>query len=191
MAPLAFFNRHACSDFPPQHSYECAQPRASLAISFSAVQRTNTSSRCNKSNKKVSFNRRVTYSQIIHLNNYTTEEIKACWFDGEEFHVMKTDARIAAARLVETGSIAAGSNNDDNMQCGRGLESYVRSTRMLKRGNRMVARWEVLEEQELQFQQRRIDLERIAKIYEAASAAALAQARETGVKDELQQMSTI
>lgn len=186
MAPLATVDINADTVEYSEHSYECkASPKRPLVSpSPPSGQRT-------LAKKSVSFNRRVILSKTIHITAYTTDEVHACWYNGEEFYIMKTDARVTAQLIAEKSPVLL-EDGAENVWCTRGLESFVQETRALKRNTRNLSRWAVLDEQEMQhLTTRTVDSERLARVYMSASASALEQARALGLDDELELMTIL
>ena len=78
----------------------------------------------------------------MHVNEYTDEETRNCWFTDKEFKSMKEHARMMAQLLTDTGN----SMPDNDMFCSRGLENFTQE-RIQNKKTGLIA---VLEEQALQ-----------------------------------------
>jgi hypothetical protein len=163
MPPLSSsYDNHARAiHFETEHSYSVCAPLTKRPYP--------------KAKKVVTFQQSVKAKKTLHINNYTEEEIQACWFDDDESKQMKEEFRLAA-NLAMNGLLP--------QESSRGLELYTKEAQS-RRQHKATAREEVLDEQELQWDEGAYDPEYIAQIYEAASASSRARARSTGFQDEL------
>lgn len=130
--------------------------------------------------RSVHFEERVRAKRTIHVNEFTAEEIRTCWYSDKEFKTMKDEVR-NAGEFIEQGLF----ETDTADRCRRGAKAHgplqTQSRRTIKRAVRKA----VLEEQELQFDEGSYDPEFIAEVSSIKSAQSQASARQAGLDDEL------
>ena len=119
------------------------------------------------------------------LDQYTGEEIDACWVSKEEFKQIRSDIKFAAG-LVANGSL----DQDTEQHCQRGLE-YQTTVGSLRRNRLQIAAFEaVLDEQDMQYDQYDgvVEPSLIAEAYRSISKSAMEKARSIAMKDEMDAM---
>lgn len=107
----------------------------------------------------VSFGVMDTIYDVLHLHDYTAEEIKASWFDRVDLRQMKDAVKIEA-RLLDRGVLMEG--GDVTI---RGLEGRTRCGVQIKRANKLKAYSAVFMELEAQYELGFLDEEAIADEY--------------------------
>ena len=138
-----------------------------------------------KKKKYASFRKRLSYRYVISLDQYTEEEIDACWFSREELRTIRTDVKFAVDRLTN-------GNLDDSAEqyCQRGLECQTPLAALKRNRLRIATREVVLDEQDIQYNQYGyvIDPFLIAAACQLISKSASENARSIALKDELDAM---
>ena len=129
------------------------------------------------SRKRVTFCEKVKARRTIHLNNYTDDEIDACWYSDLEYYAMKEEIR-AVAHLLQEGIV------DIHEDVARGLESRCSSGASRRRELRQAAIDAVLDEQEYQDSCRTCDPDYMALMYKHAGHSAVEDARIQGLCDQ-------
>lgn len=123
-----------------------------------------------KPRKSVSFNQVVRAKRTIHISDFTAEEIRSCWYKGQEYEVMKQDLRFEV-KLLENDCFIE--NPSRMTHTSRGLEFFSSTMNgRARRETKRHARNAVLEEQRLQREEGSYDPEFIADIYSAVTKAA-------------------
>ena len=136
--------------------------------------------------------RHVTFSEVVkvktalHLNDFSDDEIKASWYDMDDFDAMKRSAR-KVVYAIKNGMV-------DKLPadcCIRGLELKIDSERRRRRvANIDAAIDAVLEEQEYQFEQGVTEPASLALAYSTASLAASREAHNRGLQDRFDAQSS-
>jgi hypothetical protein len=108
--------------------------------------------------KSVYFSKVVKVARILHINDYTEQEIAACWYNYDECQATKDDVAQCASRILQQ-------EDETEDFCRRGLE--FRTPRGAKRrmGNKEIGRDAVLDVQEMQHKQNWHDPLYIARVY--------------------------
>ena len=135
--------------------------------------------------KSVSFRNSVRCRRTISLNQYTKEEINACWVTEDESKSIRSDVKFAS-NLLASGFL----DSDTEQHCRRGLE-YQTTLGALRRNRIQVATREpVLNEQDIQHHQCGIIVEPslIAAAYQPISQSAIEKARSIALKDAMDAM---
>ena len=88
-----------------------------------------------------------------HLNEYTDEEIRKCWFQTDEYQVIRQNAKLAARlserrRLLITTPTTDNGDTEDETLYVRGLEAFTRQGRFERQRNKRTGLVAVLEEQQ-------------------------------------------
>jgi hypothetical protein len=96
-------------------------------------------------------------------HEYTTEELDACWFRGDEY------AQITRSCCKQIEKLEQGAKLKDQKYCARGLESHTRLAALAKAQNRRAAWDAVLDEQDEQISLGVVDDEPISRRYHDAS----------------------
>lgn len=128
--------------------------------------------------KTVSFAAIVKSRNIIHINEYSSEEVSSSWYSREELREIKAEAKIIAN--------SADSANDD--VCLRGLEARIAAGARLKRQNRVQARAAVFFEQEMQEEDGYSDPDAIADAYFDSSERCQVEAQMVALRDQKEAM---
>lgn len=127
----------------------------------------------------VRFEPRVRCRKAIHLNDFTEDELSACWYSHKEFMSMKAEVRYTSG-LIEAGLL----DDDSENYCRRGADAHspeeVRQRRLIKQAVRTA----VLEEQTLQWREGSCDPEFIAEVSRVKSSQSAATSRKNGIADE-------
>mmetsp|Transcript_5354 Transcript_5354/g.15547 ORF Transcript_5354/g.15547 Transcript_5354/m.15547 type:complete len:204 (+) Transcript_5354:266-877(+) len=132
--------------------------------------------------RRVSFGVMVATYEVMNLEDYTSDEKKATWFDSNDMRRMKESVR-SEAKLAESGLLVQG----DDVSL-RGLESRTRDGLKRKRRNRMNAYAAVFFEIDCQDQEGFIDEELIADAYFTHTEHCSMTAQMIGKRDEKEAM---
>ena len=175
MAPLSSLHPCQSTTIVAEHSF-----------SPSISNKTSKTSPTNKKSikKSITFSEAVKVKKTIHINNYTDDEIDACWYSNEECQRIRSDVKYAI-QLVNNGLL----EQDTEQYSRRGVECKTRENQLRRKQLRMAAWFAVFEEQEYQYDEQHVDeldVEYISHAYKTASSAALKIARATALKDELE-----
>jgi hypothetical protein len=100
-----------------------------------------------KATRAISFSPDVRVKKTLHLNNYSNDEIDACWYNEAETKAIREQAR----RTVE--QMQAEADLDGPKYCTRGLEILTAEGRRQRMENRFQAWDAVLNEQERQVEE--------------------------------------
>ena len=128
--------------------------------------------------KNVSFASVVNTNSIIHINDFSPEEIKMTWYNREELRVIKAEAKIVANSL----------DKENTCLCLRGLEARTSAGARRKRQNRVEARGAVFFEQEMQDEDGYSDPDAIADAYFYSSERCQAEAQMLALRDQEEAM---
>eukprot|EP00538_Stauroneis_constricta_P005028 CAMPEP_0119571400 /NCGR_PEP_ID=MMETSP1352-20130426/44101_1 /TAXON_ID=265584 /ORGANISM="Stauroneis constricta, Strain CCMP1120" /LENGTH=240 /DNA_ID=CAMNT_0007621079 /DNA_START=397 /DNA_END=1119 /DNA_ORIENTATION=- len=139
---------------------------------------SNISSNSNMSatKKTVTFHECVRVKKTIHINNYTDDEIDACWFSRQDMANIRQDI---AAALQSSSSSPSGPDAAEM----RGLECRTEQGSQQRRRDRHESLSSVLDEQELQRHERQFDDEMIAAVYSDTTQQAQLRASVAGMLD--------
>lgn len=130
--------------------------------------------------KSVSFHPSVSVRKTIHINNYTDDEIDACWYNDKERQDIRGDIHFVV-NLISNDLL----RQDTEEYSRRGIDCRTRENVARRQKLRSLAWYSVFEEQDTQFDVGIFEPECIAYAYNATSAAASEIARSTALKDEL------
>ncbi|KAG7354361.1 hypothetical protein IV203_003717 [Nitzschia inconspicua] len=134
-----------------------------------------------KTTKSVSFLSTVKVSPCLHINDYTKQEKKLCWFSSEEMSNIKNDIRESIHLLCE--NIFFSEEEEDI--CSRGLEVFMPQESAARRERRQDAIQAVLEEQQAQWDNNEcFDDDLIAEAYQHFTTLSLIIARKNALRDE-------
>ena len=128
----------------------------------------------------VCFHARVRCRKTIHLNEFSDDEISACWYSDQQYSNMKEEVQ-NVADLIDRGLLGA----DNTRYCLRGAESKAPLQSRRRRKIRLAVHREVLKEQALQWAEGTLDPEFIARVCQVESARSLAYARRLALEDEV------
>jgi hypothetical protein len=131
--------------------------------------------------RSVSFSPSVAFRNIIHISDYTNEEIAACWYDDVDLELFKVDDIQTTLWLMANGYLDV--INDERI-CARGLESCTQTGKASKRQRREAAIDVVMDELELQMDEGITDPEMIAFAYFEKTRLSKALARVMGLSDQ-------
>jgi hypothetical protein len=129
--------------------------------------------------RKVTWNPTVNGRSVLHINDFTDEEVQAAWFRAHEFECIRADIRLAVA-LIERGDLP----QDTLQYTKRGLEYRTEVGAQLREDNKTAARDAVLDEQEDQWNAGIFDSETLSRIYISRSCHCQVEARKQGLQDE-------
>jgi hypothetical protein len=117
------------------------------------------------------------YKKIPSKEDYTTEELKACWYTAEE------KSRIYDHCRIEIRNMNEGSKLKGEKYFSRGLEGHTTGGAALKQENILLAVDAVLDEQMIQWKGGFCDEDAIAAVYYAASSSSQVSANIVGLAD--------
>mmetsp|Transcript_12211 Transcript_12211/g.35422 ORF Transcript_12211/g.35422 Transcript_12211/m.35422 type:complete len:249 (+) Transcript_12211:241-987(+) len=142
---------------------------------------SNISSNSNMSatKKTVTFHECVRVKKTIHINNYTDDEIDACWFSRQDMANIRQDI-VAALQSSSSSSLSPSGPDAAEM---RGLECRTEQGSQQRRRDRHESLSSVLDEQELQRHERQFDDEMIAAVYSDTTQQAQLRASVAGMLD--------
>lgn len=139
-----------------------------------------TSVSTNKKKRKVSFFAGVKVRNILHINDFSDEEIATCWYRSREYAAMKAQTKSTLIVLLKHG----GSDVDSNEHCARGLEYKTRMGAMQRRTNKMSGWMAVLDLQSAQLCKESENTVAISEAYIAVTKQCAALAHSKGLMDE-------
>ena len=117
-----------------------------------------------------------TFHEVLHINDYSDEEINLTWYDKNEIQMIKAENKAVANMINHV-------MENENL-CFRGLENRQRAHAIEKRRNKANARALVFLEQEIQKEQGAEDPEALADIYYDATQHCQVAANMMGLRDE-------
>jgi hypothetical protein len=112
-----------------------------------------------KPKKSVSFSESARMKKHIHINNFTQEEIDACWFPEAE----RSQSRQEIDYTIEL--MTRGEDIDASKYCTRGLECRTPQGAATKNQNKVDAWDTVMDEQDRQFSIGIIDIDSLSMAY--------------------------
>jgi len=139
--------------------------------------------------RRVQFNMEPTVHPVEHLNDISDRQIQAVWISFDEMAAIKQSyANIVKImmRLREQFVEDLGKGI-----CARGLEFRTREASKRRKRNKTAAIHAVLDEQEIQDEDGIHDPVFIAEVYRAVTAPVRQAARQRGLKDELDMISSL
>ena len=128
--------------------------------------------------RHIRFSASVEQRTILGRHEYSTSELDACWFRGDEY------ATITRSCCKQIEKLEAGENLRDQKFCSRGLESHTRLAALAKTQSRRNAWDAVLNEQYEQLSLGVVDDEPVAQLYQHASSSSLMWAQRVGLQDQ-------
>ena len=112
--------------------------------------------------KSVSFSKRIRVRKVISRHQYSSQEIRRCWFDEEEEFLMRKRAKMEA-RLLDWGHF------NYKKDTPRGLEDLTQGGSERRRRNHMDSMVAVFTEIDSQEDEGVVDEEAIAEAYSPTS----------------------
>lgn len=142
--------------------------------------------------KKVAFvAKTVQVRSHIHLNDFSSSEMKKSWYTASEIDDIRREARLVTEWMNSTSSSKdddelwmTRANEGSSIFCERGLEYRTREGARRRIENKIRARNAVLCEQELQRRACIFDTDYMAKIYILVSTRCQLAAQRLGQQDE-------
>ena len=134
--------------------------------------------------QSVSFKPNVVVYPTKHINDYTEEEIRICWYNEQEERVITSDCMSIIKAMVKDEEQSISSTSD----CIRGLEYRTPEGQKRRMSNKFCAMDAVLDEHEMQWQDNKNDVDELRKIYSTYSAPSHDAAHLIGLEDERQAM---
>ena len=128
--------------------------------------------------RRVRFAPSVSARYIPTLEQYTSAELAACWFQADEYSKSRREC-VKVIKQMDAGGVFK-----DKKYCSRGLESHTRTGSLAKKQNRRAAFEAVLLEQEDQRQFGVVDEESIAERYRDVSSSCQLWAIRVGLQDQ-------
>lgn len=105
----------------------------------------------NTEKNSVRFHNDVKVKRILHVMNYTDDEIEACWYSREEYMKIQKGVSMTLDLMKLLNANNANKNKVTSLSfCTRGLEDLSSEERRSKRIRRHNAVWAVLHEQDRQ-----------------------------------------
>jgi hypothetical protein len=111
--------------------------------------------------KSVAFSGNVRMKKHMHINNYTPEEIEACWFTKAELSQSSEEI----SYTIELMTRGEGADIDASKYCTRGLECRTPLGAATKNKNKIAAWDSVMDEQDKQFNMGINDVDTISMVY--------------------------
>jgi hypothetical protein len=134
-----------------------------------------TSSDCSSTNSQstaetehelgVRFSETIQVRKTLSRKDYTTKEIQACWYNGEEKQTIHRHCNKEIRKMNDGRKLKV------EKYCSRGLEGYTTVGAAAKKRNRSLAMNAVLDEQMIQWEEGIFDEDTIAEIYYQASSS--------------------
>jgi hypothetical protein len=137
---------------------------------------TRQSRKISVSGRKIAFSGTLQVEEIIHVSEYTQDEVSSTWYDRKEIGSFKEDRKNAAKRIDQ------GVSSDSD--CLRGVESLTVAGARIRYESVLVGINSVLDEQELQDLDGKEDPEMLAHIYRLNTHQSEALAHQRGLSDE-------
>ena len=144
---------------------------------------SSSSSSSSSSRRSVSFSTTIveTVETVLHISDYTPNEINDCWFSRDEFNLMKEQVQ-ECVKLLENNSTTTSSTTE----CTRGLEWRTKSGSKRHRRTKMAARDALIVEQEfMREDDGGIDADSLAQLYSSMTKKSLDEARTRGLQDAI------
>ena len=143
--------------------------------------------------KVIKFDKVVQVHKILHIDDYTTDEIDACWYTPQEVQSIHDDINMvldcweqADEERLSLHEQSQESYNNDNLPCRRGLEKRFYDRRQVSKSRFLNGCFAVFEEQELQWEEEETDVEYLSRVYKVASRSSLSleEAHKMALHDE-------
>lgn len=145
-----------------------------------ATMSTETVERVPSKTKSVSFKSTVRVYPCLHINDYTTEEVTACFLSRKEMSSIKNDLRATLQLICDTLPFT---EEEGSEICSRGLEPMLPQGAM-RRHRRREAVSAVLKEQQAQRDNKEYDTDLIADAYTEFTCISERIARKMAKEDE-------
>lgn len=129
--------------------------------------------------KSIRFNETANCRHILHINDYTDEEIIACWHQRCEHKEIKKDVKFAVS-LYEDGSL----EEDTEDYCVRGLELHIPEIALRRSLIKQACLEATFSEQGLQWDENVDDPECLAVISQEYSALSQDLAKALAIQDQ-------
>jgi hypothetical protein len=130
--------------------------------------------------RRVTFNHFVKVERVLHLSEYTDDEMDDTWISRKECEKIRNEIKKLVQIVNDGGTLE---ENDDTTM--RGLEYRTISGCERRSKNKLLARSAVLDEQDRQWEIGEGDPEYISWIYNTMSYKLAIEAKERGQEDEL------
>jgi hypothetical protein len=177
----------ASADSTIDDSVNSEPEQASGSTRKSALKQSSSPNRLAAQRIRIRFHENVQRRWHFGRHEYTTEELDACWFRGEEYQQIASSCCKNIQRLEEQQQLDDAKrikNNNNKKFCSRGLESHTHLAAIAKNRNRRVAWDAVLDEQYDQVSLGAIDEEAIASCYRDCSSSCRLWAIHVGQQDQ-------
>ena len=138
--------------------------------------------------KCVTFYGQVTCHSVLHHNDYTDEEKRSCWYDGDEWRDIQQSIREAVSSMPNEIIEISASNKLarlDEFIAWRGLETRTRSKSRCKKERRLTVCKAIMNEQNQQWEGGVLDPIRIALVSDRLTYSSRVHARMVAAMDEL------
>jgi hypothetical protein len=119
-----------------------------------------------KAKRSITFSPFATIHNVLHINDYSDEEIACAWYDADELETIKKIDVIYTLSMMKGGLRIP---EDNPWYCGRGLESFTQEGSTIRRSNKEKAWDAVLDEQDSQRENGICDPQAIANAYSELS----------------------
>jgi hypothetical protein len=119
-----------------------------------------------KAKRSITFSPFATIHNVLHINDYSDEEIACAWYDADELETIKKMDVIYTLSMMKSGLRIP---VDSPWYCGRGLESFTQEGSTIRRSNKEKAWDAVLDEQDSQRENGICDPQAIANAYSELS----------------------
>jgi DUF1365 family protein len=141
---------------------------------------TETINICSSSKAKrvISFSPQVKVIPTLHLNTYSREENRACWYRSAELKRIRQEVYYTVELMEENHEI------NESRHCKRGLERFTKEGSCRKTQNKLKGWSAVFEEQEVHFLQEVANPEMIALVYSKTTRSCQMTAYIMAVCDE-------
>jgi hypothetical protein len=110
--------------------------------------------------RSVSFDEEVTVRELLHLKEYSEEEIEATWYTDIDLSFIREECVVTIEKMTGRKLLV-----EDGMLCSRGLEYMTPKGSHLRHENRCISIDCVLDEQDLLWRRGTVDPERLARFY--------------------------
>ncbi|KAG7359784.1 hypothetical protein IV203_034882 [Nitzschia inconspicua] len=148
---------------------------------------SSTTTPTTKDQRSVSFKTKVLVRRIMHLSDYTKQEVGACWYDRADMERIKKHAKytLKQFRLQKVGVECSEFDSlfEDDKLCLRGLEGYMEREmiRKLRRRYESIDIVLALQNQQYDHNSSVVNAETIARAYARATETSNRIARGWGI----------
>lgn len=153
---------------------------SSCSSSFEIKGGRKTTTTITKAYKSLAFAQENEVFEILHINDYTDEDVAATWYDAEDYAEIKADYQCVIF-MMESGERAF----DDEEHTTRGLEYRTQQGAWNRYENKRDAYNAVLDEQDRHWKKDIDDPEAIRRVYVEQVAKCQKAAEERAAQDEL------